>query len=168
MAFKEERLAMRSAGGVACVGFALTFVFTRAPALTRGLLQSFNRGRGCPRRSHVRLDNSSERGRSGNGSGIGRGRRDRRCGGLLRALRRYGFLHGGDKAVEACGKAFNVEIQWIVVSVANVGIEGGVKCRNEPTPGAYAGDGVKQRQTVILRGGEAGIGGKRVIASTAR
>src|ERR1700691_1883484 len=145
MAFKEERLAMRSAGGVACVGFALTFVFTRAPALTRGLPQSFNRGRGCTGRAHVRLDNSSERGRSGNGSRIGGGGGGRRSGGLLRARRRGGFLQPGGKAVEACGKAFNVEIQRIVVTVANVGVEGGVKSGNEPAPGAYAGDGVKQR-----------------------
>ena len=88
MAFKEERLAMLSTGQVASVGFA----FTRALALTRDLLQRFNRGRGNARRTHVRLDNSSEGGRSGNGSGVGRGGRDRRRGGLLRALRRYGFL----------------------------------------------------------------------------
>ena len=77
-------------------------------------------------------------------------------------------MQGGDKAVEACGKAFNVEIQRIVVTVANVGVEGGVKSRNKPASGAYAGDGVKQRQTVVLRSGEAGIGSKRVIASAAR
>src|ERR1700683_130905 len=164
MAFKEERLAMGSAGDLASVGFA----FTRALALTRGLLQRFNRGRDCTRRAHVRLDNSSERGRSGNGSGIGGGGGGRRRGGLLRVRGRGGFLQGGDKAVEACGKAFTVEIQRIVVTVANVGVEGGVKSRNEPASGAHAGDGVEQRQTVVLRGGKAGIGSKRVITSPAR
>ena len=139
MAFKEERLAMRSAGDVASVGFA----FTRALALTRDLLQRFNRGRGNARRTHVRLDNSSERGRSGNGSGIGWGGRGRPRGGWLRVRQRDGFLQGGDKAVEACGKAFTVEIQRIVVTVANVGVEGGVKSRNEPASGAHAGDGVE-------------------------
>jgi hypothetical protein len=139
MAFKEERLAMRSAGDVASVGFA----FTRALALTRGLLQGFNRRLDCTRRAHVRLDNSSERGRSGNGSGIGGGGWGRRRGGLLRVGRRDGFLQGGDKAVEACGKAFNVEIQRIVVTIANVGVEGGVKSRNKPASGADAGNGVK-------------------------
>jgi hypothetical protein len=164
MAFKEERLAMRSAGDVASVGFA----FTRALALTRDLLQRFNRGRGNARRTHVRLDNSSERGRSGNGSGIGWGGRGQRRGGLLSGRQWDGFLRGGNKAVETCGKAFNVEIQRIVVTVANVGVEGGVKSRNKPASRADAGDGVKQRQAVVLRGGEARIGSKRVIASTAR
>ena len=63
-----------------------------------------------------------------------------------------------DEAVEAVGKAFDIEIQRIVVTVGNVGVEGGVKGRDEPTAGAHAGDRVKQRQPIVLRGGKRGIG----------
>ena len=164
MAFNEERLAMLSTGQVASVGFA----FTRALAFTRGFPQGFKCGCRCTRGAHLGLDNSSERGRSGNGSRIGGGGGARRRDGLLRVRRRGGFLQSGDKAVEACRKACNVEIQRIVVTVANVGIEGGVKRRDQPAPGTDAGDGVKQRQTVVLGGGEAGVWSKRIIASAAR
>src|SRR5579872_7432151 len=149
MAFKEERLAMFGAG-VAFVSFALTFgAFTRARALalTRGFLQRLNRWRRRARRAHFWLDNSSERGRSGNGPGIGRGGGARRCGGLFAAGRRRGFLQARNQAVEACGKARNVEVQRIVVTVADVGVERGVKRRNQPASGTHAGDGINKRQT---------------------
>lgn len=57
--------------------------------------------------------------------------------------------------VEAHGKAVDVEIQRIVVAVADVRIDGGVEGRNEPMSRPNTRDRVEERQPVVLRGRKA-------------
>src|ERR1700722_9422162 len=73
----------------------------------------------------------------------------------LRRLRRFATAQFLDEQRQAIGKTFDVKTPGVVMAVADVGVDGGVECRNEPVPGADAGDGVKQRQPVVLHGGEA-------------
>ncbi len=74
------------------------------------------------------------------------------------------FIHEPSHAV---GEAGDVEMQRIVVAVADTGIDGGMERRNEPMLGPRTGDDVKERQPIILRGGEARIGALRVVAPPA-
>ena len=67
----------------------------------------------------------------------------------------------------AVGEAPNVEMQRIVVAVADSGIDGGMERRNEPMLGPHTGDDVEERQPVILRGGETWIWALRVVAPPA-
>src|SRR6202166_1288521 len=85
------------------------------------------------------------------------------CASLVRRLRRFAAAQLLDEQGQAIGKAVDVKTSWVVVAVADVGVDGGVECRNEPVPGADAGDGVKQRQPVVLRGGEARARRLRVV-----
>lgn len=68
-----------------------------------------------------------------------------------------------DETIEAIGKAFDLEIQRIVVTVGDVGIEGGMEGGDEPTIGPHAGDRVEQRQPIILRGRKRGIRRSRIV-----
>ena len=74
------------------------------------------------------------------------------------------FCHQG---VEAVGETLDVKVERIVMTISNFGIDRGVECRDEPSFGADAGDQVKERKPVILRGRKGGIGRARVIAPAA-
>lgn len=69
-----------------------------------------------------------------------------------------------DETIEAVGKAFDIEIQRIVVTVGDVGIEGGMESGDEPTVGPHAGDRVEQRQPIVLRGRKGGIRRSGIVA----
>src|ERR1700681_1814814 len=85
------------------------------------------------------------------------------CALLVRRLRRFAAAHLLYEQRQAVGKGLDVKTPGIVVAVADVGVDGGMECRNEPAPGANAGDGVEQREAVVLRGGEARARRLRVI-----
>ena len=57
----------------------------------------------------------------------------------LDAIRRPQFC---DQAVQAVGKIIDVEVEWIIVTVGNLGINCGMIRRNEPSFGSNAGDHV--------------------------
>src|SRR3984957_9346344 len=82
---------------------------------------------------------------------------------LVRGLCRLAAAQLLDEQGQAVGKAVDVKTPRIVVAVADVGVDGGVIGRNEPMPGADAGDGVEQREAVVLRGGEARARRLRVV-----
>jgi hypothetical protein len=44
------------------------------------------------------------------------------------------------------------------VTVANIGIQRRMKCRNEPVLRAHTDNGVEERKTIILRGREGRVG----------
>src|SRR5579864_8719740 len=82
---------------------------------------------------------------------------------VVRGLRRLAAAQLLDQQRQAVGKVVDVKTAGIIVAVADIGIDGGMKRRNQPMPGADAGDGVKQRQAVVLRGGEARAQRLRVV-----
>src|ERR1700720_2754598 len=93
---------------------------------------------------------------------------------LVRRLRRLAAAQLLDEQRQAVGEAVDVKTSRIVVAVADIGVDGGMECRNEPVAGggkcrpepvagADAGDGVEQRQPVVLRGGEARARRLRVV-----
>ena len=69
----------------------------------------------------------------------------------MRSLNHHRLLQLFGEAVETVGEAFDIEIQRIVVTVGNFGVDGGMERRNEPLAAAHAGDRIEQRQPVILR-----------------
>src|ERR1700722_11336946 len=81
----------------------------------------------------------------------------------LRRLRRFAAAQFLDEQRQAVGKTLDVKTPGVVVAVADIGVDGGVECRNEPVPGADTGDGVEQREAVVLRGGEARARRLRVV-----
>src|SRR5580693_4712440 len=82
---------------------------------------------------------------------------------LVRRLSRFAAAQLLHEQGQAVGKAVDVKTSWVVVAVADVGVDGGMKRRNQPVPGADAGDGVEQREAVVLRGGEARARRLRVV-----
>src|SRR5580698_6384637 len=84
---------------------------------------------------------------------------------LVRRLRRFAAAQFLDEQRQAVGKTLDVKTPGVVVTVADIGVDGGVECRNEPAPGADAGDGVEQRQPVVLRGGEARARRLRIVVA---
>src|SRR5580693_10141200 len=87
------------------------------------------------------------------------------CALLVRGLGRLAAAQLLDEQGQAVGKAVDVKTPRIVVAVADVGVDGGVIGRNEPVSGADAGDGVEQREAVVLRGGEARARRLRVVVA---
>src|SRR5262249_30070197 len=73
-----------------------------------------------------------------------------------------------DDSFERLSKCFDLEILRIVVAAANVAVDDGVECRNEPLAGTNACDRVEQRQQPVLRSGEARIGCGDVVAAASR
>ena len=67
----------------------------------------------------------------------------------------------------AVAEARDIEMERIVVAVADAGIDSGMERRNEPMLGADTGDDVEERHPVILRGGKARIWALRVVAPSA-
>src|ERR1700689_2924553 len=82
---------------------------------------------------------------------------------LVRRLRRFAAAQLLDEQRQAVGKTVDVETPGIVMAVADVGVDGGVECRHQPASGADAGDGVKQCEAVVLRGGEARARRLRIV-----
>src|SRR5579862_10019375 len=83
---------------------------------------------------------------------------------LMRRLNNPVLFQLLDQLVEAIGETVDIEIQRIVVAVRNFGVNGGMKCRDEPLAAADAGDRIEQSQPVVLRRGESRIGSSCVIA----
>src|SRR6516162_4795296 len=86
---------------------------------------------------------------------------------LMRGLDLVGRSQFCNYAVEAFGKTFDVEIERIVMTIGNLRIDRSVECRNEPSLSANAGDHVKERDPIILRGRKSWIGRARVVAPAA-
>src|SRR6516162_3859719 len=80
----------------------------------------------------------------------------------LRLFRSAQFLHQG---FEATGEALDVEPHRIVVAVADAGVDGGVKRWDKPMSGADTGDGINEREAIVLRGGEARVRRLPVVAA---
>ena len=82
----------------------------------------------------------------------------------MRSLNHHGLFQLFGEAVETAGEAIDIEIQRVVVTVRDLGVDGGVERRNEPLAAAYAGNRIKERQPVVLRRSKGGIGRLRVVA----
>jgi len=169
MAFNEVRLAMFSGGFALNAGLALGLRFWLSVG-GFNILRGRCGGRRCFR-YRVRYREI------GHGGWIWRGRH-----GIIRRWYdidlspRHGPVHGWrrggglrarresvDESLQTVGEAIGIEIQRIVMSVADVGIKRRVESRNKPTLSAHAGDDVKKCQPVILRGGKAWIWALRVV-----
>ena len=85
--------------------------------------------------------------------------------GGLRLSRALQFFH---QSIDAIGEAVDFEIQRVVMTVADVGIERRMKCRNKPIAGADADDGIDERKAIVLRWGEGGVRRMTVAATRAR
>ena len=166
MAFNEARLAMFGADGFLIMG-EFGFAFRRGHNSSIGRTQRLGLGRCISLGRRIGL----WRGQEGDGVAIGRERAIR--SGCVLGSRRHGLgLLGPSQfvgeLVEAVGKTLDIEIQRIVVAVANVGVECGVKSGNEPLAGTYAGDRIEERNAIVLRRRKGRIGRAPIACATAR
>src|SRR5262249_35506424 len=69
--------------------------------------------------------------------------------------------------LEPVHERVEAEVHRVVVSAADAGVDRGVECRDQPVAAPHAGDGVEERELVVLRDGEARVRRLRVLALAA-